>query len=216
MTAGRILTVNVVHKVFAGPFRDTAIDKRPVDGPVAVDELGLTGDIQCNRRWHGGPDKAVYALASEDAAWWSDDLGRELPPGIFGENLTTAGIDVSGALIGERWEVGSDSDGVLLEVTMPRTPCENLSARLGIPRFHQRFAATGNTGTLLKVLRPGSVRAGDHLKVVHRPDHPVTVRDLSAGVSAASLLRMLGSDVTLAGSVRAKASRVIRRAEARG
>jgi MOSC domain-containing protein YiiM len=168
------------------------------------------------RRWHGGPDKAVYALASEDAAWWSDDLGRELPPGIFGENLTTAGIDVSGALIGERWEVGSDSDGVLLEVTMPRTPCENLSARLGIPRFHQRFAATGNTGTLLKVLRPGSVRAGDHLKVAHRPDHPVTVRDLSAGVSAASLLRMLGSDVTLAGSVRAKASRVIRRAEARG
>ncbi len=211
----RVLTVNVVHEVFAGPFRDTAIDKRPVDGPVAVGDLGLAGDLQCDRRWHGGPDKAVYAYASEDAAWWSEELGREIAPGLFGENLTTAGLDVNGAIIGEHWQIGNPETGVVLEVRMPRTPCENLSARLDLPRFHQRFAATGTTGALLKVIKRGVVRAGDRVTIVHRPGHTVTVHDLSAGTSASQLMELLSSDLDLAESVRSRAQRTVKRARER-
>lgn len=89
----RLLSVNVVHELIRGPTRWTAIDKRPVAGRVDVGQLGLVGDQQCDERHHGGPDKAVYAYASEDAAWWAEELGREIPPGLFGENLTTVGLD---------------------------------------------------------------------------------------------------------------------------
>lgn len=166
VSPAQIVAVNVVHQVKPGYYQDTAIDKRPVDGPVEVNDLGLVGDQQLSRS-HGGPDKAVYAYAGEDAAWWAAELGRDVPPGTFGENLRTTGLDVTGALIGERWSGGD----LLLEVRMPRTPCENLSMRMGIDQFHRRFNSTGRVGALLKVLAPGTIRAGDRI-VVEEPITP--------------------------------------------
>ncbi|MFI6828201.1 MOSC domain-containing protein [Kribbella sp. NPDC050241] len=144
--SARLLAVNVVHELIRGPTRWTAIDKRPVSGAVAVTELGLAGDEQCDTRYHGGPDKALYAYAEEDADWWSAELDREIPPGLFGENLTTHGLDITGALVGERWRIGGPTTGILVEVRSPRDPCGNLSARMGIPKFHRRFVATGRVG----------------------------------------------------------------------
>ncbi|MGW7683454.1 MOSC domain-containing protein [Kribbella sp. NPDC054772] len=164
-----VVAVNVVHELIRGPTRRTAIDKRPVDGAVAVGELGLVGDRQCDTRYHGGVDKALYAYAAEDAEWWSAELGREIPPGLFGENLTTRGLDITGALLGERWRIGGTANGILVEVRSARTPCGNLSGRMGIHRFHHRFAKTGRVGAYLKVLETGSVQAGDPIVVVHRP-----------------------------------------------
>lgn len=187
--AARLVAVNVVHELIRGPSRWTAIDKRPVTGPVPVGELGLTGDRQCDTRWHGGPDKALYAYAEEDADWWSAELDREIPPGLVGENLTTHGLDITHALIGERWRIGGPKTGVLVEVRLPRDPCGNLSARMGIPKFHRRFRASGRVGTYLKVLSTGSVRAGNRIVVVHRPDHGVTIRAASAGAQVGDVAR---------------------------
>jgi len=209
MSKGVLRTVNVVHVLRPGFFHETAIDKRPVDGPVEVTELGLVGDRQVDSS-HGGPDKAVYAYADEDAAWWAGELGTTIEPGRFGENLRTSGIEVTDALVGERWLVAD----VVLEVRMPRTPCQNLSLRMGIEGFHMRFNATGRVGALLRVVQPGTVRAGDPITVVERPDHDVSVGDLARGPDAEQMAALLASGVQLARGVRAKAERIVRRAEA--
>jgi MOSC domain-containing protein YiiM len=148
----------------------SGIDKKPVAGRVAVPELGLDGDVQVNRRYHGGEGRAVYAYAQEDADWWAAELDRELPPGRFGENLRTTGLDLTGALLGERWEVGT----ALLEVTAPRIPCANFARFWDVPQLVRRFTAHGASGAYLRVLRTGDVGAGDEVTVVHRPDHGVT------------------------------------------
>ena len=207
-TPPRVLTVNVVHALRPGFFHDTAIDKRPVEGPVAVHELGVDGDRQIDSS-HGGPDQAVYAYADEDAAWWAEELGRDVPPGLFGENLRLRGVDVSGARIGERWRIGD----VLLEVRMPRTPCQNLSLRVGIEGFHMRFNAAGRVGALLRVVEPGTLTAGDEVELVSRPEHDVTVSLLATGADAVHMRGLLESGVPLARKVRGKAERVVARAE---
>lgn len=202
----RVLAVCVVHDAGQGCFGETAIDKRPVAGPVTVTARGLLGDRQI-RSSHGGTDKAVYCYAEQDARWWSDEIGRPCPPGLFGENLRTHGLDVSGALVGERWRIGD----VLLEVSMPRTPCENLSARIGIERFHVRFNASGRVGAMSRVIEVGAIEAGDRVEVESRPDHGVTVAALATGVDATQMSRLLDSGVPLARSVRAKARRIVDR-----
>lgn len=207
MGHAEISAVNVVYRVRPGYFHDTAIDKRPVDGPVDVTWLGLAGDRQLGRS-HGGVDKAVYAYCDEDAEWWADQLGREIPPGLFGENLRIHGLAASDAVLGERWSAGT----ALFEVRMPRTPCENLSLRMGLDRFHIRFNDSGRVGALLRVLQPGVVRAGDVVTVVDRPGHGVRVADLATGPDAAQMQRLLDSGIPLARSVRAKAQRIVRRA----
>jgi len=148
----------------------SAIGKQPVTGPVAARGVNLEGDDQADRSVHGGPDQAVYAYASEDAAWWGEQLGRELPPGTFGENLTLAGLDVSGARIGERWRIGS----VELRITGPRIPCFKLEARIGVPGFQRAFLHAGRCGAYLAIAQEGVLQAGDAVEVVHRPDHDVT------------------------------------------
>ena len=135
----------------------TGIFKQPVEGPVAVGELGLEGDVQADRRVHGGNDQAVYAYAIEDVEWWESELGRELGPGFFGENLTLRGLDVSGAEPGDRWKAG----GVTLEVTFPRTPCQKLATKVGDPKFVKRFAKAGRPGMYLRVVQTGELAAGD-------------------------------------------------------
>jgi MOSC domain-containing protein YiiM len=149
----------------------SGIDKRPVAGRVAVHALGLDGDVQVNRKYHGGEGQAVYAYAQEDADWWSAELDRELPPGRFGENLRTSGLDLTGAVLGERWRVGT----ALLEVTACRIPCANFERFWGVPQLVKRFTARGASGAYLRVLETGDVGAGDPVEVVSRPGHGVTV-----------------------------------------
>ncbi|MFI1480669.1 MOSC domain-containing protein [Streptomyces sp. NPDC020747] len=158
----------------------TGIDKRPVDGPVRVSApgpkgvgaSGLAGDAVCELRHHGGDHQAVYAVAREDLDDWERELGRPLASGTFGENLTTEGLDVSGARIGERWRVGSE---VVLEVTSGRIPCLTFQGHLGEKGWVKRFTAKGAPGAYLRVIEPGELRAGDPIEIVHRPDHEVTV-----------------------------------------
>ena len=149
----------------------TGIDKRPVTGRVAVHPLGLDGDVQVNRKYHGGEGQAVYAYAQEDADFWIAELGRVLPPGMFGENLRTSALDLTGALLGERWRVGT----TLLEVTAPRIPCANFARFWDEPQLVKRFTARGACGANLRVLETGELGAGDEVTVVARPDHEVTI-----------------------------------------
>ncbi|MEU0785152.1 MOSC domain-containing protein [Streptomyces sp. NPDC006173] len=158
----------------------TGIDKRPVEGSVRVAApgpkgsaaSGLTGDTVCDLRHHGGDDQAVYAVAREDLDAWERELGRPLPNGVFGENLTTQGLDVSGALIGERWRIGSE---VVLEITSGRIPCRTFQEHLGEKGWVKRFTLRGAPGAYLRVIVPGEIRAGDAVRIVHRPAHEVTV-----------------------------------------
>jgi MOSC domain-containing protein YiiM len=149
----------------------SGIVKHPAAGPVAVGSTGLAGDEQADRVNHGGPYKAAYAYAREDAAWWEERVGRPLGPAAFGENLTLAGVDVTGARIGERWRIGS----VELEVSGPRVPCSKLGARMGDPLFPRKFVAAGRPGAYLAVVSPGTLEAGDRVTIVRRPAHDVTV-----------------------------------------
>ncbi|MFD8634191.1 MOSC domain-containing protein [Streptomyces sp. NPDC059533] len=159
----------------------TGHGKRPVTGPVRVFApgpratglgSGLEGDAVCDRRHHGGDHQAVYAYAREDLDWWEGELGRELPGGIFGENLTTSGIDVSGALIGDRWRVGPD---LVLEVASARIPCRTFQGALGEHAWVKRFTQATRPGAYLRVIEEGRVSPGDPVEIVHRPDHDVTV-----------------------------------------
>jgi MOSC domain-containing protein YiiM len=176
--AGVVVSVNVgtPREVrYRGNLVRTAIWKGPVTGRVKVGGHRVEGDEQGNPEVHGGPDKAVYAYAAEDYEWWGAELGRELGPATFGENLTLRGIDVSNALVGERWRVG----GTLLEVAQPRTPCFKLGIRMGSQRFPSRFAAAGRPGAYLRIVVEGEVGAGDPAEVVHRPGHDLSVAEVS-------------------------------------
>lgn len=189
MNSGTLLAVCRVHELL--PTKDstgvTAIDKRPADGPVKVHGLGLSGDIQASRKHHGGESKAVYAYSQDDADYWAAELGREIPPGLFGENLRIAGIPVSEAVIGERWQIGEKT---ALEVTWPRTPCRNFAERMQQPRWVARFAEAGRVGTYLRVIRNGSITAGDTVSVRHRPEHGITAGEVFRGLSAEQAARL--------------------------
>jgi MOSC domain-containing protein YiiM len=158
----------------------TGIDKRPVNGPVRVTVPGprgttataVAGDVVCDVRHHGGPDQAVYAYAREDLDRWAAELGRDLAGGVFGENLTTSGLDVTGARVGERWRVG---DELLLEVSAPRIPCRTFAAWVDERAWIRRFTERAEPGAYLRVLRPGTIHAGDTIEVVHTPAHDVTI-----------------------------------------
>jgi len=175
---GTLLSVNVGlprEVEWAGRLETTSIWKSSVEGRVAVRGVNVDGDDQANREVHGGPDKAVYAYALEDTQWWERELGRELEHGNFGENLTVSGVDVTGAVIGERWGVGS----VVLEVAQPRIPCWKLGARMNDPSFPVHFAAAGRPGAYLRIVEEGEIGAGDKVRVGERPEHGLTVGEVA-------------------------------------
>lgn len=184
MNAMTVLTVNTGRPVAVdytdSPGGVTGIDKHPVEGLVRVCDpgpegtggSGLAGDAVCDLRHHGGSHQAVYAFAREELDAWERELGRPLPNGCFGENLTTGGVEVSGALIGERWRIGGE---LVLEVTSGRIPCRTFAGHVGEERWVKRFTQAAVPGAYFRVITPGSIRAGDPIEIVHRPDHEVTV-----------------------------------------
>lgn len=181
----RVISVNVGRKepVAYADTGVTAIGKRPVPHPVDVRApgrrggavnlgSGLVGDEIGDLRHHGGDVQAVYAYAREDLDVWERELGRELPCGMFGENLTTRGLDVTGARVGERWRVGGT---LVLRVTDPRIPCRTFAGWLDERGWMKRFTAHAVPGAYLSVVTPGPVRVGDPVEIVHRPAHDVTI-----------------------------------------
>jgi len=180
----RVTAVNIVHALrpdLRGDLDETAIDKRPADGRVVVRApgdggVGLAGDQVVDVRHHGGRDQAVYAYAVEDRDWWAAELGRELGPGSFGQNLDVEGLDVTGAVIGERWQVGAD--GLVLEVTSPRVPCTTFQGFMDEQHWVKRFTDHGAPGAYLRVVAEGTVGAGDEVTVLDRPAHGVTIGDV--------------------------------------
>lgn len=199
----KVLSVNVGHPR-PNPWKGlsaTGIDKRPVVGPVAVADpgpkgtgaVGLAGDRAYDVQHHGGCDQAVYAYAREDLDGWEAELGRPLTHGAFGENLTTHGLDVNGALIGERWRIGPD---VVLEVSCPRIPCATFQGWLRREGWLKRFTQAARPGAYLRVIEPGDIRAADPGEIVHRPDHDVTVALAfrATALDAGLLPRLLAAD----------------------
>jgi MOSC domain-containing protein YiiM len=180
--ARRVLSVNVGRpkqvSVRRGRPVMSAIGKAPVSGRVRVAGVNVDGDDQADRTVHGGPDKAVYAYAYEDSLWWAARLAREVGPGMFGENLTLEGVDVSGAVIGERWRIGS----VELQVCQPRLPCFKLGLRFGDPTMLKQFARAGRPGAYLRIEAEGELGAGDEIELLDRPEHGVTIAQVSRAI----------------------------------
>lgn len=189
---GRLDAVCVVHAAVPLGRRavvDSAIDKRPVEGPIDVYELGLAGDYSLDTKFHGGIDQAVYVYDDAEARRWESELGRDLPHGWFGENLRTSGIPVTDAVVGTRWRIGT----VLLEATIPRRPCGTFARWADEPRWVKRFGGRGDVGAYFRVLEPGILQRGNSIELEHVPSHNVTVRDLFLGSSAGRLLELLAT-----------------------
>ena len=190
MTNPRVISVNTGRgkDVPWGRLRRSAIDKHPATGPVAVGKLGLAGDEQVDKDSHGGYDQAVYVYAREDLDWWVERLGRELVNGAFGENITAARLEVTGALIGEVWRLGT----ALVQVTSPRIPCAVFAGWIGEKHWVKRFSDASRPGAMLRVLEEGVVQAGDPIEVVERPGERVTVAEsMAAHYGDASVMERL-------------------------
>jgi MOSC domain-containing protein YiiM len=176
MASARVIAVSTgpeADLVVGGKPARTAIDKRPAAGRIVVRALGLAGDEYADKENHGGHEQAVYAYAREDLDWWVERLGYELRNGLFGENITTSGLDITGALIGEIWRIGT----AVVQVTSPRIPCITFQSWMDEPHWVKRFAAAGRPGAYLRVLTEGAVGAGDEAEVLDRPAERVTVAE---------------------------------------
>lgn len=176
----RILSVNAglpSELAHGGRTVISGIVKSPVAGRVALGPAGLDGDGQADPSVHGGPDKAVYAYPVEHYAHWEVELRRDdLSPGHFGENLTVEDLLEDDLSIGDLLR----ADDALLEVSQPRVPCAKLGMRMGDPGFLKPFLRSGRVGFYLRVREPGSLAAGDALRVEHRAEGSMTVREVAA------------------------------------
>ena len=154
----------------------SAIGKQPITARVAVGPMGVSGDSQADPTVHGGADKAVYAYDEGDYHFWEERLGRKLPPGTFGENLTVEGLPSDLVRIGDRYRIGT----TLLEVTQPRQPCFKLGMRMNDPHFVAAFAKSLRVGFYLRVIEPGTLGAGDTITPEHRADTVFSIADVMA------------------------------------
>ncbi|MDH3609895.1 MAG: MOSC domain-containing protein [Gammaproteobacteria bacterium] len=173
----KVLSVNVgTPREFEYKNRNakSAIWKSPVTGRLAARGVNLDGDDQADRVAHGGYDKAVYAYAIEDIAWWEQQVGQTIHYGVFGENVTTHGISVNEALVGERWEVGT----TILEVSEPRIPCWRLGVSMEDKTFPRQFTQALRPGSYLRIIVEGDIGANDEINVIAKPDHDLSVRDV--------------------------------------
>lgn len=172
-----ILSINIGQArqfEYNGRPAKSAIWKTPVIGRVAARGVNLAGDDQADRKAHGGPDKAVYAYAVEDLRWWQRQVGQSIPHGGFGENLTTEGLEVNQALIGERWKIGT----AVFEVSEPRVPCWRLGVRMNDAVFPRHFTEALRPGAYLRIVAEGDVGAGDEIYIIEKPNHDLTVQDV--------------------------------------
>lgn len=206
-----ISAVCIVHGLLPEPNNPdgtTAIDKRPVPGPVPVGFRGLAGDLQKDLAHHGGQEYAVYLYADEDAQRWAGELGRDIPAGLFGENLRTHGLDVSGLVIGSRYRIGAS--GLEVEVTSPRNPCATFARRMGEPQWVKRFTKGRAPGAYVRVLTPGTVESGDAIEELDVPAHGITVADVMKpalpGSASALLAAEAAGQVQLGARMRADAT----------
>lgn len=206
---GALVAVCTTHAVRTDPGRvgRTGIDRR-AHQRVEVTAGGLHGDVICDAVHHGGRDKAVYAYDQAEAARWADELGVPVPHGWFGENLRVAGLAVTDAVIGEQWRVGEQ---VVLQVTMPRTPCATFGRWVQQPHWVRRFTERADVGAYLRVLHPGTLRPGDAIRVTDRPAHGATVRDVFTGAHPERLTALRAAGVDVAAPVLAAVRAVLAR-----
>jgi MOSC domain-containing protein YiiM len=181
--SARVLSINITSVVHQGEWTGsegrTGIDKRSVVGSVEFKNNGVAGDRIIDTNVHGGYDQAVYAYAREDAQWWEKVIGEEIPAGKFGENLTTEGIDVNAAFVGEQWKIGS----VILEVSQPRIPCRVFAGFWKRATLIKDFTQAGRPGAYLRIIQEGTAQAGDAIEVIYKPDHNVSISDLFSAKS---------------------------------
>jgi MOSC domain-containing protein YiiM len=181
--SARVLSINITSVVHQGEWTGsegrTGIDKRSVGGPIEFKNNGVAGDRIIDTNVHGGYDQAVYAYAKEDALWWEKEIGEEIPAGRFGENLTTEGIDVNAALVGEQWKIGS----VILEVSQPRIPCRVFAGFWKRATLIKDFTQAGRPGAYLRIIQEGTAQAGDLIEVIFKPNHAISVKDLFSAKS---------------------------------
>lgn len=181
--SARVLSINITSIVHEGEWTGsegrTGIDKRSVSGPIEFKNNGVAGDRIIDTNVHGGYDQAVYAYASEDAQWWEKEINEVIPAGRFGENLTTEGIDVNAALVGEKWKIGS----VILEVSQPRIPCRVFAGFWKRATLIKDFTQAGCPGTYLRIIQEGTAQAGDAIEVIYKPEHSIRISDLFAAKS---------------------------------
>ena len=181
--SARVLSINITSVVHQGEWTGsegrTGIDKRSVTGAIEFKNNGVVGDRVIDTNVHGGYEQAVYAYAREDAQWWEREIDEEIPAGRFGENLTTEGIDVNAAIIGEQWKIGS----VILEVSQPRIPCRVFAGFWKRATLIKDFTQAGRPGTYLRIIKEGTAQAGDVIEVIFKPDHTISISDLFAAKS---------------------------------
>ncbi len=184
----QILSINIGQKRTqrkGAELETTGIYKIPARGPLEVGRLGLPDDFICDQKNHGGPDQAVYIYGAPDYAWWSEQLGRDLEPGTFGENLTLSDFESATCHIGDRLHVGT----VILEFTAPRTPCSTLSARMGDPQFVKAFRRAERPGIYCRVIQEGTLKAGNPAILAPYGGPPSRIWRSSAGISSTGRMK---------------------------
>ncbi len=210
IASGKVLSINITHVIHEGEWTGsegrTGIDKRPSQLRVALKNDGVEGDVVVDRKHHGGYDKAVYAYAHEDLVWWEGELGLKLTNGKFGENLTTSGVDVTHAVIGQRWAIGSS----ILEVSQPRIPCRVFAGFWKRPTLIRDFTKVGRPGAYLRIIQEGDIGPGDPIEIVHSPSHGITISDLFLAKSGdRSLIAEIAKVPEISRSIRDWAEKVM-------
>jgi len=177
---GKVRSINIAAssqaQSWSGSGNRTGINKQSVQGLIHFGPEGVVGDTVVDRKHHCGYDKAVYAYAYEDALWWAEKIGRDMPAGSFGENLTTEGIDVTNAVIGECWQIGD----LLLEVAEPRIPCSVFSGFWDRPTLIKEFTEANRSGAYLRIIDEAMIEKGNAISVASRPTHGITIADVFA------------------------------------